>query len=156
MARVQFQVNGRSRAVDVAQEMPLLWVLREELGLTGTKFGCGEGQCGACTVLLDGKAVRSCQVPISTCESKRVTTVEGLSSDHSHPVQRAWLEEDVAQCGYCQTGMMMSVAALLQEKAQPTESDIDEALADHICRCGTYQRVRKAIGKAATAVAGAK
>jgi aerobic-type carbon monoxide dehydrogenase small subunit (CoxS/CutS family) len=155
MARIQFQVNGRSRAVDVAPDMPLLWVLREELGLTGTKFGCGEGQCGACTVLLDGKAVRSCQVPVSTCEGKRVSTVEGLSMDLSHPVQRAWLDEDVAQCGYCQTGMMMSVAALLQEKAKPTEADIDEALADHICRCGTYQRVRKAIGRAA-AVGGAK
>jgi aerobic-type carbon monoxide dehydrogenase small subunit (CoxS/CutS family) len=156
MARVQFQVNGRSRAVEVAPEMPLLWVLREELGLTGTKFGCGEGQCGACTVLLDGKAVRSCQVPISTCEGRRVSTVEGLSADLSHPVQRAWLDEDVAQCGYCQTGMLMSVAALLQEKPQPTESDIDEALADHICRCGTYQRVRKAIGRAAAGVGGGK
>ena len=155
MARVQFEVNGRSHAVEVERDQPLLWVLREELGLTGTKLGCGEGQCGACTVLLNGKAVRSCQLPVSACVGQRIVTVEGLRADPSHPVQQAWLDEDLAQCGYCQTGMMMTVAALLQENPKPSAADLDEALVDHLCHCGTYQRVRKAIGHA-TSLAGAK
>jgi aerobic-type carbon monoxide dehydrogenase small subunit (CoxS/CutS family) len=129
--------------------MPLLWVLRDTLGMTGTKFGCGMALCGACTVHINGDAVRSCITQISTVANKTVTTIEGLSTDASHPVQAAWIEEDVPQCGYCQSGQIMSAASLLAKKAQPTDADIDEAMRGNICRCGTYQSIRKAIHRAA-------
>jgi aerobic-type carbon monoxide dehydrogenase small subunit (CoxS/CutS family) len=145
----QLKVNGRAHSVDVDSDMPLLWVLRDTLGLTGTKFGCGEGVCGACTVHLDGQAVKSCQISVKEAAGHTVLTVEGLSQDGSHPVQRAWLAEDVAQCGYCQPGMLMTAAALLARKAHPTDGDIDHAFADHVCRCGTYPRIRKAVKRAA-------
>jgi isoquinoline 1-oxidoreductase alpha subunit len=141
-------VNGTQHAVDVAADTPLLWVLRDNLGLTGTKFGCGIGECGACTVHLDGTATRSCQVPVSKIGDKRVTTIEGLSSDRSHAVQKAWIAEDVPQCGYCQSGQIMAVAALLTKNSKPSDDDIDTAITN-ICRCGTYGRVRKAIHRAA-------
>jgi aerobic-type carbon monoxide dehydrogenase small subunit (CoxS/CutS family) len=141
-------VNGRRRTVEAAANTPLLWVLRDNLGLTGTKFGCGIAQCGACTVHLDGEAVRSCVVPISAVGSKRVTTIEGLSPTSTHRVQNAWIAEDVPQCGYCQTGQVMAAAALLRSKPQPSDADIDAAMTN-ICRCGTYQRIRAAIHRAA-------
>jgi isoquinoline 1-oxidoreductase alpha subunit len=149
MARITFALNGASRAVDADPEMPLLWVLRDLLGLTGTKYGCGLGVCGACTVHLDGEAARSCALPISDVAGKRVTTIEGLSPDGSHPVQRAWLEEDVAQCGYCQVGQIMTAAALLAKHRAPSDAEIDEAMSENVCRCGTYQRIRRAIHRAA-------
>ncbi|HKK28392.1 MAG TPA: (2Fe-2S)-binding protein [Gemmatimonadota bacterium] len=142
-------VNGTSHQVDVPDDMPLLWVLRDVIGLTGTKFGCGIGECGACTVHLDGQAVRSCQTPVSSVGSAKVTTIEGLSEDRSHPVQRAWIEEDVPQCGYCQSGQIMSAAALLDGNASPTDEDVDAAMKGNICRCGTYQRIRAAVHTAA-------
>jgi aerobic-type carbon monoxide dehydrogenase small subunit (CoxS/CutS family) len=129
--------------------MPLLWVVRDQLGLTGTKFGCGIAQCGACTVQLDGQAVRSCSVPVSSAVSKRVTTIEGLAPDRSHPLQRAWIELDVPQCGYCQSGQIMTAAALLAKNPHPSDADIDAAMSGNICRCGTYQRIRAAIHRAA-------
>ncbi len=129
--------------------MPLLWVLRDSLGLTGTKFGCGIAQCGACTVHVDDTPVRSCQTPVSSVGSKKVTTIEGLSPDRSHPLQQAWIEVDVPQCGYCQSGQLMSAAAPLARKPKPTDADIDAAMAGNICRCGTYQRIRQAIHRAA-------
>jgi isoquinoline 1-oxidoreductase alpha subunit len=129
--------------------MPLLWVLRDVLGLTGTKFGCGVAQCGACTVLLDGQAVRSCITPVRAVGTRAVTTIEGLSTDGSHPVQRAWIEADVVQCGFCQPGQIMAAAALLNQKPRPTDADIDAALEGNICRCGTYQRIRAAVHRAA-------
>lgn len=138
-------VNRKRHTVDVEPDTPLLWVLRDNLGLTGTKFGCGLGVCGACTVLQDGKAVRSCQVPISETGGRKFTTIEGLSSDASHPCQQAWLQEDAAQCGYCQPGMIMSACALLKDKPRPSDEDIDQVMSDHVCRCGSYPRVRKAI-----------
>lgn len=147
MSRIALAVNGRRRRVDVAPDTPLLWVLRDTLGLTGTKFGCGIGECGACTVHLDGKAVRSCTLPVSAVGERRVTTIEGLSPDGEHPVQRAWLEHDVPQCGYCQPGMIMAVAALLEETPAPSDDEID-ARVSNICRCGTYVRVRAAIHRA--------
>jgi isoquinoline 1-oxidoreductase alpha subunit len=149
MDGVTLTVNGTRRRVDVDPATPLLWVLRDALRLTGTKFGCGIGVCGACTVHIDGDAQRSCQTPAGEIGERRVTTIEGLSRDGSHPCQRAWLEEDVAQCGYCQPGMLMSAAALLRARKNPTDADIDRALSDHVCRCGTYQRIRRAVHRAA-------
>ena len=149
MAVVQFVLNGRPHTVDVVPQMPLLWVLRDTLGLTGTKFGCGMALCGACTVHIGGQATRSCVTTASSVVGKRVTTIEGLSPDRSHPVQRAWMEADVPQCGYCQSGQIMSAAALLAKKANPTDADIDEAMRGNICRCGTYQMIREAIHRAA-------
>ena len=146
---IDLNLNGRNVAVDVDTDMPLLWVLRDVLGLTGTKYGCGMALCGACTVHLDGAPVRACVTPVSAASGKRVTTIEGLSPDNSHPVQRAWIELDVPQCGYCQSGQIMSAAALLAQTAQPTDAEIDTAMAGNICRCGTYQRIRAAIHRAA-------
>jgi len=149
MAAVKFAVNGKQQTVDVAPQMPLLWVLRDTLGLTGTKFGCGMQLCGACTVHIDGVATRSCGTAISSIAGKTVTTIEGLSPDQSHPVQRAWMDVDVPQCGYCQSGQIMSAAALLAKNKAPTDADIDTAMRGNICRCGTYQAIREAIHKAA-------
>ncbi|HEX2138763.1 MAG TPA: (2Fe-2S)-binding protein [Woeseiaceae bacterium] len=143
------KVNGKSREVDVEPEMPLLWVLRENLALTGTKFGCGIAQCGACTVHLDGRPVRACSTPISSAAGREITTIEGLSPDGSHPVQKAWVEHTVPQCGYCQSGQIMAAAALLARSPNPSDAEIDSAMAGHICRCGTYPRIRKAIHHAA-------
>jgi aerobic-type carbon monoxide dehydrogenase small subunit (CoxS/CutS family) len=145
---IPLNVNGRSLKVDVEPETPLLWALREQLGLTGTKYGCGIAVCGACTVHVDGEAVRSCSVPVSAVAGRRVVTIEGLSRDSSHPVQRAWIELDVPQCGYCQSGQIMAAAALLGKIPKPTDRDIEEAMTN-LCRCGTYQRVRAAIHLAA-------
>jgi aerobic-type carbon monoxide dehydrogenase small subunit (CoxS/CutS family) len=142
-------VNGKRRTVTAEPDMPLLWVVRDQLGLTGTKFGCGIAQCGACTVQLDGQAVRSCSVPVSSAVGKRVTTIEGLAPDRSHPLQRAWIELDVPQCGYCQSGQIMTAAALLAKNPRPSDADIDAAMSGNICRCGTYQRIRAAIHRAA-------
>jgi isoquinoline 1-oxidoreductase alpha subunit len=144
-----FDVNGRRQDIDVDPEMPLLWVLRDSLGLTGTKFGCGLGQCGACTVHIDGTATRACTTTAKAATGKKITTIEGLSADASHPVQRAWLELDVVQCGYCQSGQIMSAAALLAKVPQPSDADIDHALAGNLCRCGTYSRIRAAVHRAA-------
>ena len=149
MAKFTLTVNGRARSVNVDPETPLLWVLRDELRLTGTKYGCGEGQCGACTVHVDGAALRSCVVPVSSVARQKITTIEGLSSDGRHPVQRAWIEEDVPQCGYCQPGQMMTAASLLAYRPKPTDAEIDAAMSGNICRCGTYPRIRKAIHRAA-------
>src|SRR5262245_34948621 len=145
---MQINVNGRSHEVDVEPDMPLLWVLRDVMGLTGTKYGCGVAQCGACTVHLDGNAVRSCSMPVSAAAGKRVVTIEGLSADRSHPVQKAWVALDVPQCGYCQCGQIMAAAALLEKNKTPSDRDIETAMTN-ICRCGTYQRVRAAIHMAA-------
>jgi isoquinoline 1-oxidoreductase alpha subunit len=142
-------VNGKRRTVSAEPDMPLLWVVRDQLGLTGTKFGCGIAQCNACTVHLDGQAVRSCSVPVSSAVGKRVTTIEGLAPDRSHPLQRAWIELDVPQCGYCQPGQIMTAAALLVTNPHPSDADIDAAMSGNICRCGTYQRIRAAIHRAA-------
>jgi isoquinoline 1-oxidoreductase alpha subunit len=149
MPQYTLTINGTRRTVAAVADMPLLWVLRDVLNMTGTKFGCGGGYCGSCTVHLDGNPVRSCQVPVSAASGHRVTTIEGLSQGGSHPVQRAWIEEDVVQCGYCQSGQIMSAAALLAKKSHPTDADIDEAMSGNICRCGTYQRIRAAIHRAA-------
>ncbi|HKC60877.1 MAG TPA: (2Fe-2S)-binding protein [Myxococcales bacterium] len=146
---MQLNVNGTVREVDAPEDMPLLWVLRDVLGLTGTKFGCGMAQCGACTVHLDGQATRSCVLPVSLVAGRMVTTIEGLSPDGSHSVQKAWIDADVVQCGYCQPGQIMSAAALVAQNPNPSDADIDAALAGNICRCGTYQRVREAVRKAA-------
>jgi aerobic-type carbon monoxide dehydrogenase small subunit (CoxS/CutS family) len=148
MAQISIVVNGRSRSVNVQSDTPLLWVLRDALGLTGTKYGCGVGVCGACTVLEGDSAVRSCQITAADAAGKRFTTIEGLSSDRSHPLQRAWIEEDVAQCGYCQAGMLLTASALLKAKPNATDADIDAALDQHVCRCGTYPRIRRAIHRA--------
>lgn len=149
MESTQLRVNGKHVEVRSDPQTPLLWVLREELGLTGTKFGCGLALCGACTVHVDGNAVRSCVTPVKAVAGKQVTTIEGLSSDRSHPVQRAWLQFQVPQCGYCQPGQMMGAAALLAATANPSDEDIDDAMAGNLCRCGTYARIRKAIHAAA-------
>ena len=145
---IALTVNGTEHSVDVSSDMRLLWVLRDILGLTGTKFGCGMSLCGACTVHLDGEPVRSCVMPVSIAAGKNITTIEGLSTDGRHPLQQAWVEHQVPQCGYCQTGMIMSAAALLKKKPQPTDADINEAVTN-ICRCGTYVRIRAAIHTAA-------
>ena len=149
MASFTLTVNGRKVTAEADPATPLLWVLRDTLGLTGTKFGCGASLCGACTVHLDGRAIRSCMTPISEAADKSITTIEGLSSNRSHPLQKAWIAEDVPQCGYCQSGMIMTAAALLKEKPKPTDQEIDAALGGHICRCGTYQRIRNAVHRAA-------
>ena len=145
METTRFKVNGKSVQLKIDPRTPLLWALREQLGLTGTKFGCGMALCGACTVHIDGHAVRSCVTPVAAAADKHVTTIEGLSADRSHPVQRAWLQVQVPQCGYCQPGQMMSAAALLAVNANPSDADIDDAMAGNLCRCGTYARIRKAI-----------
>jgi isoquinoline 1-oxidoreductase subunit alpha len=142
-------INGESKTFDAPDDMPLLWVLRDVLNMTGTKFGCGVALCGACTVHINGEATRSCITQISTVSGKKVTSIEGLSADGTHPVQKAWIEEDVPQCGYCQSGQIMSAVALLQKKPKPTDADIDDFMSGNICRCGTYQRIRKAIHRAA-------
>ena len=144
----EFSVNGQAVRVDVEPEMPLLWVLRDELGLTGSKYGCGVAACGACTVHLDGQPLRACAMPVSAVVGRSITTIEGLSQDGSHPVQKAWVDLQVPQCGYCQSGMIMAAAALLRDKPNPTDEDIDAAMSN-ICRCGTYHRVRAAIHAAA-------
>ncbi len=153
---ISLTINGEARQLDVDPATPLLWVLRDTLGLTGTKYGCGVALCGSCTVHVDGQAVRACITPLSTVAGKAVTTIEGLSKDSSHPVQRAWVALDVPQCGYCQSGQIMQAAALLAKKPNPTDADIDEAMAGVLCRCGTYARVRKAIKQAAVKNGGAK
>lgn len=145
---ITLKVNGKQLQADVDPNTPLLWVLRDSLGLTGTKYGCGMAQCGACTVHLDGQAIRSCVKKVVDAVGKNITTIEGLSSDLSHPLQKAWLEIDVPQCGYCQSGQIMSAAVLLSEKPKPTDTDIDEAMCGNICRCGTYSRIRQAIHRA--------
>ena len=142
-------VNGRASTVDVPADMPLLWVLRDVMDLKGTKFGCGVAQCGACTVHLDGEVTRACVTPVSAVAGKKITTIEGLSQDGTHPVQRAWAELDVVQCGYCQSGQIMSAVALLAKVPAPTDTDIDQALSGNICRCGTYARIRAAVHRAA-------
>ena len=146
---VTLVVNGKPRRLDVSPDLPLLWAIREDLRLTGTKYGCGMALCGACTVHLDGAPVRACVTPVSAAAGKKVTTIEGLSLQGTHPVQRAWIELDVPQCGFCQSGQIMSAAALLAKTASPTDADIDAAMAGNICRCGTYQRIRAAIHRAA-------
>ena len=156
METTQFKVNGKSVELNIDPQTPLLWALREQLGLTGTKFACGMALCGACTVHVDGQAVRSCVTTVKAVTGKQVTTIEGLSSDRSHPVQRAWLQVQVPQCGYCQPGQMMSAAALLAVNANPSEADIDDAMAGNLCRCGTYARIRKAIHAAAEMARSAK
>src|SRR5687767_7142598 len=151
---IKLTVNGQSQDVEVAGETPLLWVLRDTLGLTGTKFGCGMAQCGACTVHLDGAPTRACVTPVSAAAGKPITTIEGLSPDRSHPVQQAWIEIDVPQCGYCQSGQIMAAAALLKQNPKPSDADIDQAMSGNICRCGTYPRIRKAIHRAAALAVG--
>jgi len=145
---MKLTINGRTHEVDVEGDTPLLWVIRDDVGLTGTKFGCGVGACGACTVLIEGEPTRSCVLPMSAAAGKSITTIEGLSADRSHPVQKAWIAESVPQCGYCQSGMILTAAALLKRKPHPTDADIDSAMTN-ICRCGTYDRARKAIHRAA-------
>lgn len=152
---VTLQINGQQHEADVPDDMPLLWVLRDVIGLTGTKFGCGVALCGACTVHLDGTAVRACVTPVSFAAGRRITTIEGLSPDGTHPVQIAWRDLNVAQCGYCQTGQIMQAAALLAQTPSPTDVDIDNAMSGNICRCGTYTRIRAAIKQAAAVTGGA-
>jgi isoquinoline 1-oxidoreductase alpha subunit len=146
---MKLDINGTVREVDAPPEMPLLWVIRDLLGFTGTKFGCGMAQCGACTVHLDGQPVRACVTPVSTIGTRKVLTIEGISPDGSHPVQRAWAEADVVQCGYCQSGQIMTTVALLAQKPDPSDAEIDAALSGNICRCGTYNRIRDAVHLAA-------
>ena len=150
MATFNLNVNGNNQQVEVAPDTPILWVLRDHLNLVGTKYGCGVAMCGACTIHLDGEAVRSCQLPVSAVEGKLITTIEGLSEKGDHPVQKAWLEVDVPQCGYCQAGQLMSAAALLKSNPNPTDQDIDAAMDGNICRCGTYTRIKQAIKTAST------
>jgi aerobic-type carbon monoxide dehydrogenase small subunit (CoxS/CutS family) len=149
VATVKLKVNGKEYSIDTLSDTPLLWVLREKLGLTGTKYGCGMAQCGACTVLVNGQATRSCVTPVSTVIGKDIITIEGLSPDGFHPVQKAWIAEDVPQCGYCQSGQIMAAVALLAENKNPSDADIDDAMSGNICRCGTYQRIRQAVYLAA-------
>jgi isoquinoline 1-oxidoreductase alpha subunit len=146
---ISLNVNGKTVSVDAEPDTPLLWVIRDDVGLTGTKFGCGAALCGACTVHVDGAPIRSCQTPVSAVVGKKVATIESLSKDNSHPLQKAWIAHDVPQCGYCQSGQLMSAAALLAANANPTDTDIDNAMSGNICRCGTYNRVRAAIKTAA-------
>ena len=148
---IKLKINGKSHDIDLPADTPLLWVLRDELGMTGTKFGCGMALCGACTVHIGGEATRSCITPVSSVAGKKITTIEGLSPDRSHPVQRAWIEVDVPQCGYCQSGQIMSAAALLAHTPHPTDAEIDTAMSGNLCRCGTYPRIRQAIHEAANA-----
>jgi len=148
MASIKFTLNGKAQAVDVPAQMPLLWVLRDTLGMTGTKFGCGMALCGACTVHQNGQAIRACITPVSSVAGKTITTIEGLSPDSTHAVQKAWTELDVPQCGYCQSGQIMAAAALLSKKTRPSDADIDEVMRGNICRCGTYQSIRAAIHRA--------
>jgi isoquinoline 1-oxidoreductase alpha subunit len=147
---ISFNLNGKTVSVTAEPDTPLLWVIRDEIGLTGTKFGCGAALCGACTVHLDGAPIRSCQTPVSAAAGQKVSTVESLSSDNSHPLQKAWIAHDVPQCGYCQSGQLMSAAALLSTNKNPSDSDIDNAMSGNLCRCGTYNRIRAAIKTAAT------
>jgi isoquinoline 1-oxidoreductase alpha subunit len=155
MASINLTINKTAYTIDSDPKMPLLWAIRDLVGLTGTKFGCGIAQCGACTVHLGGVPVRSCSIPVSAAASKEITTIEGISSDNSHPVQQAWIQEQVPQCGYCQSGQIMAATALLAKTPNPTDKDIDTAMQGHICRCGTYPRIRKAI-KTASAIMGQK
>jgi aerobic-type carbon monoxide dehydrogenase small subunit (CoxS/CutS family) len=149
VAQTAFTLNGKPQSVDGDPNTPLLWVIRDTLGLTGTKFGCGISLCGACTVHVDGEARRSCVTPVSAVAGRKITTIEGLSEGRSHPLQKAWIAEQVPQCGYCQSGMLMTAAALLAKTPRPTDGEIDGALGSHICRCGTYQRIRRAVHRAA-------
>ncbi|WP_305952210.1 (2Fe-2S)-binding protein, partial [Emticicia oligotrophica] len=149
MAKYSLKINGKTQQVDVDPSTPILWVLRDHLNMPGTKFGCGMAQCGACTIHLDGSAVRSCSIPVSSVGKSAITTIEGLSENGTHPVQKAWLEHDVAQCGYCQSGQIMSATALLKSNPKPTDEDIDNAMSGNICRCGTYLRIKEAIKTAA-------
>jgi len=151
--QVKLNINRKEYTVTVQPDTPLLWVIREEIGLTGTKYGCGVSLCGACTVHVDGEAVRSCGTPVSDVAGKEITTIEGLSPDGKHPVQKAWIEDEVPQCGYCHSGQIMTAAALLAENPTPTDEDIDDAMSDNLCRCGTYQRIRKAIHRASQMMA---
>jgi len=151
---MKLQVNGADHEVEAPPDMPLLWVLRDLMGLTGTKFGCGIAQCGACTVNIDGAPLRACVTPVSAVAGKNITTIEGLSADGTHPVQQAWTELDVVQCGYCQSGQIMSAVALLAKVPTPTDTDIDQAMSGNICRCGTYPRIRAAVHRAATLAKG--
>jgi len=154
MAKYQLIINGETRDVEAVPNSPLLWVLRDNLGLTGTKYGCGVAQCGACTVHIDGTAVRSCSIPVSTIGNKKVTTIEGLASEGElHPVQQAWMQENVPQCGYCQSGQIMSAVALIEKNPTPSDSDIEAAMSGNICRCGTYERIRKAIKRVSNTAA---
>ena len=155
MASLSLKINGKHYTIDADPKMPLLWAIRDMVGLTGTKYGCGISQCGACTVHLDGTPVRSCALPVSAVVNKNITTIEGLSSDNAHPVQLAWIQEQVPQCGYCQSGQIMAASALLKRIPNPTDKDIDAAMQGHICRCGTYPRIRKAI-KTASQLIGQK
>ena len=139
------KINGTTHQIDVEDDMPLLWVLRDELGYTGTKYGCGKGLCGSCTIHLDGEATRACMTPIENADESTITTIEGLSDDNSHPIQKAWVDHEVSQCGYCQPGQMMTAAALLDRNSSPDDEDIDNAMKMNLCRCGTYDRIRKAI-----------
>ncbi len=148
---ISLTINGKKYAVDAAPDEPLLWVIREHVGLTGTKYGCGVAQCGACTVHIDGKAERSCQIPAKNAQGKKITTIEGIPENH--PVKKAWIKDDVPQCGYCQSGQIMEAVALLEKNPKPSDADIDDAMSGIICRCGTYQRIRRAIHRAATTVA---
>jgi isoquinoline 1-oxidoreductase subunit alpha len=149
MANLTLTINNQKHQIDVDPRMPLLWAIRDVVGLTGTKYGCGMAQCGACTVHLDGTPVRSCSIPVSSVANKNITTIEGLSEDNTHPVQQAWILEQVPQCGYCQSGQIMAATALLKKIPSPTDNDINTAMQGHICRCGTYPRIRSAIKKAA-------
>jgi isoquinoline 1-oxidoreductase alpha subunit len=154
MATFQLSVNGQSRSVTLAPDVPLLWVLRDTLNLRGTKFGCGRGICGACTVHVDGAAIRSCVTPVSSVARQAITTIEGLGAESLHPLQQAWIDEDVPQCGYCQAGQIMMAASLLTVKPKPTDQDIDDAMSNNLCRCGTYVRIHRAIKRAAGAAQG--
>lgn len=151
---ITLNVNGKTHTLDIDPATPLLWALRDAIGLTGSKFGCGAALCGACTVHVDGEPTRSCVLPVSALAGRKITTIEGLSKDRSHPVQQAWIELDVPQCGYCQSGQIMSAVALLAQKPRPTDADIDAAMAGNLCRCGTYQRIRAAIHRAAAIASG--
>src|SRR5438270_9383972 len=151
---ISFEVNGQQKSVDVEPQTPLLWVLRDSLNLTGTKYGCGIAACGACTVHIDGEPARSCSYPVASVAGKKITTIEGLSPDRSHPVQQAWIAEQVPQCGYCQSGQIMTAVAFLQKHPNPTSAEVDEAMSNNICRCGTAQRIRKAVLRAAGATHG--
>ncbi len=151
---ISFSLNGVPQSLDVSPDVPILWIVRDVVGLPGTKFGCGIAQCGACTIHLDGQPVRSCSTPIAAAAGKSITTIEGLASDTLHPLQRAWIDEDVPQCGYCQSGQLMSAAALLAANPDPSDADIDAALSGNVCRCGTYNRIRRAVHRAARAPRG--